>query len=94
MGGGSSAAHVVIVHARQVIVDEGIGVNDLDCGSDSRCVFLPACGAICSEHEHPSKSLSTAGESIDDGRANRLGDVQGFPFRDFGNGAFDLGPVV
>jgi len=94
MGGRSSAAHVVIVHARQVIVDERIGVYDLDSGGDSRCVSLPARSAVRSEDKHASEPLSAAGEGVDDGGANRLRDIQGFLLRDFGNGAFDLGPVI
>jgi len=42
MDGGPPAAHVVIVHARQVVVDQRVGVHHFDGGREVRGIPRPA----------------------------------------------------
>ena len=69
----AASAHIIIVHAWKVVVDERIRVNDLDGCSDPRCVASPSRRAIGREHEHPAETLAAPRERVTDGAANRLG---------------------
>jgi hypothetical protein len=48
MHGGSSAPHIVVVHTREIIMDQRIGVNALKCSTNAQQTTLiytkyPAC---------------------------------------------------
>jgi hypothetical protein len=69
--GWTSPAHVVVVHAREIVVDERVRVNDLDGGGKTGRVTFPSGGPVRSENEHAPDSFSTGFQGI----ANRLGDI-------------------
>ena len=64
MNGGPAAAYVVIVHARQVVVDERVGVYDFDRCRERRCVPSAARGSIGGEKENSAKALAAAEETV------------------------------
>jgi hypothetical protein len=63
---GSAASHIVIVHARQVIVHKRIGVDHLECGGNPRCVTLTAGSIVCRQNQDPAQPLASAEESVFD----------------------------
>lgn len=58
MAGGFPPPQVVVVHTRQVIVDQGIGVDHLQCRSKGeRCLRLSAAEAAKLQHQYSPKPL-------------------------------------
>jgi len=73
MRGGAAAAEVVVVHAGEVIVDEGVGVHDLDGAGGGEGVFrITSAGFGSGEGEDGAEAFSTG----EDGVAHAL--VDGF----------------
>ena len=64
------APHVVVVHAREVVMDERVRVHDLDCRGERARILRSTGGAIGSEKQQPAKPLSSADEAV----PNRFGD--------------------
>ena len=79
MTSGSASAEIIIVHAREVIVDEGVGVHDLDgAGGRESIGGVATASFVCGEGEDGAESLA-AGE---DGIPHRLVNgarLSGFP---------------
>ena len=70
MHGRAPAAHVVVVHARQVVVHERISVHDLYRGGDRARVVGSARRPIRREKEQSAQAFSAAEETV----ANRVAD--------------------
>ena len=60
MSRGPPTPQIVIVHARQIVMHERIGVHDLDCRGEVGRVGNAAGGAIRGKKEDAAKSLSAA----------------------------------
>jgi hypothetical protein len=67
---GASASHIVVVHAREVVMDEGIGMHDLDRGGEHRGIRDTARRPIGSEKKGPAEALAA-----DEAVANRSGNL-------------------
>jgi hypothetical protein len=85
--------HVVVVHARQIVVHEGIRVYDLNRGRDSACIPISARGTISSENEHPPHSLSAVGQCVGRCGASRFGELGDLSVDDFCDGRLDLDAI-
>jgi hypothetical protein len=64
---------VVIVHAREVVVHEGVGVDDLDRGGQLGRIAPPTGFAVDRQREGRPEALAGAFERVDDGLAHRPG---------------------
>jgi hypothetical protein len=85
----ASASHVVVIHARQVVVDQRVGVNDFDSSTEPGCITLPSRSVIRCDDEHAAESLAASGERVRDRGTHRLGQVGGFTASDFEDSSVD-----
>ena len=65
VAGGLAAAHIVVIHAGQVIMDERIAVQHLDCG----CKLLSCLGIAVEhithgQHQHSANALAAAQQAV------------------------------
>jgi hypothetical protein len=58
MRGRPSAAHIVVIHARQVVMNERIPMNYLGRCRDAGCVPRSTGGTVCGKDEHSPHSLA------------------------------------
>ena len=62
----SPAANVVVVHARQVVVHERIGVHHFDCRSQTAGVARASRGAVRRQDQQSAESLAVAEQAVPD----------------------------
>jgi len=74
MGGGTTAAEVIVVHARKVIVDERVGVHDLDRASKREGVFdFASAGLGGGKGEDGAEAFSAGKNGVAHALMNRFG---------------------
>jgi hypothetical protein len=81
------APDIVIVHAREIVVNERVGVDDLDGRREHAAIGRASNSLVCCGEQERAQSLSTAEEAV----ANRVGDARLDPIE---LGAAELGERV
>jgi hypothetical protein len=92
----AASAHVVVVHAREIVVHQGVRVHDLDGRREWRRVADATGGVIGREQEDPSKAFAPAEQTIADCRCDRWGphvERRQFALTDSGQRRIDAAPV-
>ncbi len=90
MAGGAATAEVVVVHAGEVIVDEGVGVHDLDGASGGEgFVDVAPAGFIGGESEDGAESLASGKNGVAHGLVDGLG-LRGFAGEELAKSRIDL----
>jgi|TARA_B110000914_G_scaffold225429_1_gene246117 hypothetical protein len=63
--GRAAAAEVIVVHAGEVVVDEGVGVHDLDgAGGGEGVIDLTSTGFGCGERQDGTEAFSTSENGV------------------------------
>src|SRR5437868_3131955 len=71
---GPAAAKIVVVHAWQIVVNERVSVDALDCaGVRQRVVERSGARLGGGEREHGAQTFSTGEEAVSHGRVDRRG---------------------
>lgn len=71
VGGGAAATEIVVIHAGEVVVDEGVGVDQLDCASCGKCcIGIATAGFGCGEDEDGPQSFASGEDRVAHGFVN------------------------